>query len=72
MRGALRHGETMEKVDCLYCGKRIAEDLARCPHCDAPSHFQRRGFRVGARSRFILLFSLLVVVVFFFALWLPR
>ena len=54
----------MGQVNCLYCGQRISDDQARCPHCGAASHFQSRGYRLGARSRFILLFSLLVLVVF--------
>lgn len=62
----------MSDVKCLYCGKDIPEDSEACPHCQAPSHFQRRGMRFGARRRFILLFVLLVIFVFTMAFLLPR
>ncbi|HHH39227.1 MAG TPA: protein nirD [Sedimenticola sp.] len=62
----------MNDVECLYCGKRIPEDAARCPHCGAVSHFQKKGYRVGARGRFILLFAILVLASLFFMVWLPR
>ncbi len=62
----------MSRVRCLYCGRTIADDQARCPHCDAPSHYQQRGFRFGARQRFVMFFVVLAVVVLGLALWLPR
>ena len=62
----------MGAVNCLYCGSRIPDDCANCPQCGAPSHFQQRGYRLGARRRFILLFSLFALAVIAFAFWLPR
>lgn len=63
-------GET--QVNCLYCGKKIADDVAACPHCGAVSHFQTRGYRSGARLRFILLWIGVALFCLFFAFWLPR
>lgn len=60
------------EVSCLYCGRRIPDDRARCPHCGAVSHFQRRGYRFGARTRFLVFFLLLTLSVLLLALWLPR
>jgi DNA-directed RNA polymerase subunit RPC12/RpoP len=62
----------MKQVNCLYCGEKIAEDASLCPHCGARSHFQQRGWRPGARRRFVVLFGLLVVLCFAVALWFPR
>lgn len=62
----------MNTVKCLYCGKKIPEDAAQCPHCGAVSHFQKKGYRAGARRKFVLLFIALVVICAFFILWLPR
>jgi predicted nucleic acid-binding Zn ribbon protein len=62
----------MEQVDCLYCGRSIPDDAAVCPGCGAPSHFQRRGHRPGARRRFLLWFGLLAAGCLALALWLPR
>lgn len=62
----------MSEVTCLYCGKRIPDDVARCPQCDAPSHYQERGYRLGARRHFVVWFVVLTVVVLFFAFYLPR
>ncbi|HEB97260.1 MAG TPA: DUF2116 family Zn-ribbon domain-containing protein [Sedimenticola thiotaurini] len=62
----------MKTVQCLYCGRPVPEDAARCPHCDAVSHFQKRGYRAGAKRRFVLLFAALVVIAIFLMLWLPR
>ncbi|MEW8001198.1 MAG: zinc-ribbon domain-containing protein [Candidatus Thiodiazotropha sp.] len=59
-------------VDCLYCGESIADDVERCPHCGAPSHFQKKGFRVGARGRFLILFVLFSLATLVVALLLPR
>lgn len=62
----------MNKVNCLYCGAAIPDDQAACPSCGAPSHFQKRGFRTGARARFVLFFILLSVASLLIAFWLPR
>jgi predicted nucleic acid-binding Zn ribbon protein len=62
----------MGQVKCLYCGRRIPDDVAVCPHCGAVSHFQKKGYRAGARRRYILLFTILVLLCTFFAFWLPR
>ncbi|MBV2139258.1 MAG: protein nirD [gamma proteobacterium symbiont of Ctena orbiculata] len=59
-------------VNCLYCGESIAEETARCPHCGAPSHFQKKGFRVGARARFLILFVIFSLATLIVALLLPR
>jgi predicted nucleic acid-binding Zn ribbon protein len=61
-----------DQVKCLYCGKMVPHDQSHCQHCGAVSHFQQRGYRAGARGRFILLFILLVIISTFFAFWLPR
>lgn len=60
------------EVNCLYCGKKIANDLAECPHCGATSHFQSRGYRPGARLRFILFWAGLTALCLFLVFWLPR
>ena len=62
----------MATVNCMYCGKAIAEDVAQCPHCGAVSHFQQRGYRAGARIKFVLWFAVLVGASFLLAFWLPR
>ena len=62
----------MSRVTCLYCGKSIAEDLAECPHCGAVSHYQKRGYRLGDRKRFVLFFVIVVLASLFFVFWLPR
>ncbi|RLW66327.1 MAG: protein nirD [gamma proteobacterium symbiont of Stewartia floridana] len=62
----------MAEVNCLYCGKKIADDRAECPHCGAVSHYQKRGFRSGARNKFIIFFIGLVIFCGFFIFWLPR
>ena len=62
----------MAEVNCLYCGKKIPEDVAVCPHCGAVSHYQKSGYRAGARKKFVLLFIALVFFCAFFILWLPR
>ncbi|MCG8011567.1 MAG: protein nirD [Candidatus Thiodiazotropha weberae] len=50
----------------------MADDQAECPHCGAVSHYQKRGFRSGARKKFIIFFIGLVVFCGFFIYWLPR
>jgi hypothetical protein len=60
------------EVNCLYCGKRIADDVAHCPSCGALSHFQRKGFRYGARLKFLLFFITLAILCGIFIFWLPR
>ncbi|MEW8028705.1 MAG: protein nirD [Candidatus Thiodiazotropha sp.] len=60
------------RVNCLYCGESIADDIDRCPHCGAPSHFQKKGFRVGGKGRFLILFALLSLATLVIALLLPR
>ena len=62
----------MGEVSCLYCGERVEDDRAECPHCGAPSHFQRRGNGRASRRRFVLLFGLLAAIVIAMAFWLPR
>ncbi|MCG8427292.1 MAG: hypothetical protein MI754_08060 [Chromatiales bacterium] len=61
-----------QEVSCLYCGKKIPNDTANCPHCGAVSHFQERGYRSGAIKRFIILFLIVAISSLFFALYLPR
>ncbi|MEJ1298397.1 MAG: zinc-ribbon domain-containing protein [Candidatus Sedimenticola sp. (ex Thyasira tokunagai)] len=63
---------TMHQVNCLYCGKKIPDDTAACPHCGAVSHYQKRGYRSGTKRKFVLFFIALVVFCFFFMFWLPR
>jgi hypothetical protein len=46
--------------------------VAVCPHCGGVSHFQKRGYRHGARARFILMFTIVAIVTLLLALWLPR
>ena len=60
------------QVNCLYCGKQIAADVAHCPYCGAVSHFQEKGYRAGARKRFVLWFVALVVFCLLMVFWLPR
>ncbi len=62
----------MASVDCLYCGKPVPDEASHCPHCGAVSHFQKRGYRAGARGRFILLFAALAAFTLAMAFWLPR
>jgi predicted nucleic acid-binding Zn ribbon protein len=62
----------LSEVNCLYCGKKIAEDLAECPHCGGVSHYQKRGYRAGARTRFVLFFIAVTVFCLLFIFWLPR
>ena len=62
----------MSEVACLYCGKKIADDIAECPHCGAVSHYQKRGYRAGARGKFVMFFIALVIFCLFFIFWLPR
>lgn len=61
-----------DQVKCLYCGKNIPADSARCPECGAVSHFQERGYRVGVRGKFIAWFIVLVILSMIMVLWLPR
>ncbi|MCW8881308.1 MAG: protein nirD [Sedimenticola sp.] len=60
------------QVNCLYCGKKFDNDAAECPHCGAVSHFQTRGYRTGAKLRFILFCIGVAAFSLFFAFWLPR
>lgn len=62
----------MGTVNCLYCGNALNDDVAVCPHCGGVSHFQKRGYRHGARARFILMFTIVAIVTLLLALWLPR
>ena len=62
----------MGQVNCLYCGERISDGADSCPVCGAASHFQKRGFRLGARKRFLRLFIVLVIFCLIVAFWLPR
>ena len=62
----------MARVNCLYCGRKIGDDLDTCPHCGAVSHDQKKGYRAGARRRFMLLFLALTLACLFLIFWLPR
>lgn len=62
----------MNKIKCLYCGEQIADDVARCPQCGAISHFQKRGYRAGARRKFLIFFIAVTLFSLFMAFWLPR
>ena len=59
----------MARVNCLYCGRKIGDDLDTCPHCGAVSHDQKKGYRAGARR---LLFLALTLACLFLIFWLPR
>jgi len=60
------------EVNCLYCGKSLSDEAATCAACGAPSHFQKQGFRLGGRRRFLLFFVMLSLACLLIALWLPR
>jgi predicted nucleic acid-binding Zn ribbon protein len=60
------------RVECLYCGKEIPDNVSHCPHCGAVSHFQRKGYRAGARRQFFLYLVLVVLIGILMALWLPH
>ncbi|MET0110332.1 MAG: protein nirD [Candidatus Thiodiazotropha sp.] len=60
------------QVNCLYCGESIADDIDHCPHCGAPSHYQKRGFRIGGREKFLIFFVVLSAATLIMALLLPR
>jgi predicted nucleic acid-binding Zn ribbon protein len=62
----------LAEVNCLYCGKKIPDDVANCPHCGGVSHDQKRGYRAGARKRFLLMWIGVAIFCIFFALYLPR
>lgn len=62
----------MGTVNCLYCGKKISDEVSECPHCGAISHYQKRGYLAGAKKKFVLWFLVLVVVCVVAMLWLPR
>lgn len=62
----------MGSVQCLYCGQTMADTRADCPHCGAPSHFQKRGENPRRRRLFVALFVLLVLFCIVIAIWLPR
>lgn len=62
----------MSRVNCLYCGEAIEDDLDRCPHCGGISHYQKKGFRFGTQKKFVIWFVLLVVVCLAAVFWLPR
>ncbi|KRT56725.1 hypothetical protein Ga0076813_10171, partial [endosymbiont of Ridgeia piscesae] len=40
--------------------------------CGGVSHYQKRGYRAGARTRFVLFFIAVTVFCLFFIFWLPR
>ncbi len=60
-----------DQVECLYCGAKVPADRAHCPHCGAVSHFQQKGYRAGARRRFLVWLLLLSAFCLAMALWLP-
>lgn len=62
----------MGQVSCLYCGGAVPEEAPVCPHCGAPSHFQRDRARRSAPRRFLVRFWLLVAACLVLAVWLPR
>ena len=62
----------MGKVNCLYCGEQIADDVETCPVCGKPSHYQKRGTSISKQKKFIVYFVLLVVLVAVMVVWLPR
>jgi len=62
----------MASVQCLYCGKDVAETAATCPHCGAPSHFQKQGENPRRQRRFRIYVILLALFCLAMALWLPR
>ncbi|HHH13462.1 MAG TPA: protein nirD [Thiolapillus brandeum] len=61
-----------DQVKCLYCGANVPADSSHCPGCGAVSHFQRKGYRAGARRRFLVWLLLLTIFSIFMAFWLPR
>jgi predicted nucleic acid-binding Zn ribbon protein len=61
-----------DQVKCLYCGKKISANISHCSHCGAVSHYQEKGYRVGARKNFLVWFVLLVILCAVMILWLPR
>ncbi len=64
-------GNDIRLVRCLYCGRDVPDDLPACPHCGAPSHFQRRN-RLDVRRKFVIYFVVLTVLVLAIAFWAPR
>jgi predicted nucleic acid-binding Zn ribbon protein len=61
----------VDLVRCLYCGRDIPDDYPSCPHCGAPSHYQKRG-RLGVRRKFIIYFIALTIFVLVVAFLAPR
>jgi len=61
-----------DPVKCLYCGASVPADSSHCPTCGAVSHFQQKGYRAGARRRFLVWLLLLTIFSIFMAFWLPR
>jgi len=62
----------MADTQCIYCGEHFSDDQPACPHCGAPSHYQRRGERPAVQRRFRWFVILLAIACLFFILWLPR
>lgn len=62
----------MGKVNCLYCGEQIADDVEICPACGKPSHYQQRGPSIRKQTKFIIYFIVLVILVGVMIVWLPR
>jgi predicted nucleic acid-binding Zn ribbon protein len=61
-----------DEVNCLYCGKRIADDATHCPSCGAVSHYRKKGYGRAAIVKFLVFFSSLVLVCILLIFWLPR
>jgi predicted nucleic acid-binding Zn ribbon protein len=62
----------MAQVNCLYCGKPIADDAEHCPHCGAVSHFQKRSSDSRVRRRFVIFFIVVTLFTLIMAFVLPR
>jgi len=56
----------------MYCGATVPDDAPECPKCGAPAHFQRRGPRVRAIRRFLVLFVIVVIGSFIAVFVAPR
>jgi predicted amidophosphoribosyltransferase len=62
----------MSEVNCLYCGERIPADVASCPACGSPSHFQQQGFRLAGQRNFTVLFTVIAITCMILVIALPR
>ena len=62
----------MSETPCMYCGASVPDDASACPSCGAPAHFQRRGPRLRAIRRFLVLFVIVVIISFIAIFVAPR